>query len=109
MTSKNLPDEDPIVHVHKHVHMPRPLAVSNDEDAARFLGVPHRRHTYKALGVPVTELPGGRFAVLLVDVEQALRARGAAPSQPTPTSSDEPDIEALAARAGLRVTRPRVL
>lgn len=65
----------PVV-IHQHMHAPRPVAVSTEEDAQRYLGIRHARHTYRHLGVRVTDLPGGRFAVLVEDVEKALRARG---------------------------------
>lgn len=96
MTSKGL-HEDSIV-IHKYLLAPRPLAVSNDEDALKFLGIPHKRHTYAKLGVAVTDLPDRRFAVLVADVEEALRARGVRATKPTNEASDV-DADALEAAA----------
>lgn len=89
------------VHVHQHVHAPRPLSVADNEGALRTFGFPHRRQTYRAIGVPVTELPDRRFAVLVADVEAALRARGAAPevAPPQERSNEDPAL----ARAGFRI------
>ena len=89
------------VHVHQHLHEARPVAVSEDEQARRLFGWAHKRTTYKSLGVPVTELPGGRFAVLVADVESALRDRGQAVEHVT-ASTPDPEAAALA-RAGLRL------
>jgi hypothetical protein len=87
---------DVVVHHHVHRHEPRPVAVACDEDAKRWLGLPHKPHTYKALGVPTTPLPGGKFAVLVADVEKALRDRAAV----APPPATEPDsVEEIATRA----------
>ncbi|MFO0553479.1 MAG: hypothetical protein U0271_34165 [Polyangiaceae bacterium] len=81
---------------------PRPLAVSEDETSQREFGWKHRRRIYRALGVPIAELPNGRFAVLVADVEAALRARAASKPAPRATSPEASDDDALLARAGLR-------
>jgi hypothetical protein len=91
--------------IHQHRHEPRPLAVADDDAAQRYLGLRHKAHTYRALGVPMTPLPGGRFAVLLADVERALRARAAA--APSPATADDLDSIASAAAAGLRLVGGR--
>lgn len=86
--------------IHQHRHEPRPLAVCDDEAAARYLGLPgHKKHTYRCLGVAMTDLPGGRFAVLVADVEAALRARGVAGERP----ADEEPLAAIVARSGMRL------
>jgi hypothetical protein len=108
MTSKKLTElidaGQSTLQVHQHRHEPRPLAVCDDDAAARYLGLPgHKRHTYKALGVAMADLPGGRFAVLVADVEAALRARGVADtSRPTPAAADD-DLAAIVGRSGLRM------
>ncbi len=107
MTSQKLPDSidagQSALHVHQHRHEPRPLAVCDDDAAARYLGLPgHKRHTYKALGVAMTDLPNGRFAVLVADVEAALRARGVAETSRETATAEEP-LAAIVARSGLRM------
>ncbi len=92
---------DPVV-IHQHHHEARPVSITTEEGAQRWLDMHHKRHTYKALGVPMADLPGGRFAVLVEDVERAIRERGRAiVTDPKPTD----DVRTVMERAGLRMIK----
>lgn len=91
----------PVV-IHQHTHEARPVSITSEDGAQRWLDMPHKRHTYKLLGVPIAELPNGRFAVLLEDVERAIRERGrAVVTAPQPTD----DVRTVLERAGLRMVK----
>jgi hypothetical protein len=96
------PDLPIVIHVHQPPK-PVPITISNDEDAKTYLGLSHKRTVYRHLGVPVTELPSSRFAVLVKDVEKALRERGAVPKRETSRRADA-DLLAAIAASGLRVS-----
>lgn len=98
------------IHVHQHQHLPRPVSVADDDGARAVFGWRHRRTTYRALGVACADLPNGRFAVLVADVEAALRERAkVAPGvqrrhpQPAKVVDAADDDRALLERSGLRL------
>lgn len=97
----------PAVHVHQHHHQPRPVSVADDAGAAALFGWAHKRTTYRALGVACAELPGGRFAVLVSDVEKALRERGttttSANTIAVKVTTEADDDRALLERSGLKL------
>lgn len=105
---------DASVVVHHHHVEARPVSVSTEEGAQRWLDLPHRRLVYQRLGVPIVELPNGKFCVLVDEVEKALRAGGVQtppkerPARATSSArlSDE-ELAAELARSGLRLVGGR--
>ncbi len=97
--------EQPIT-IHRHVHAPPPLAVTERNCEAQGFSVRGWRKLCRAAlaaGFPASEQSDG-WCMLRADVEAFLRAGASSPAAPPPPVDDfEAATLAAAARAGLRV------